>query len=398
MKAAGIICEYNPFHIGHAEHIERTRRALGDCAIVCCMSGNFVQRGELAVFAKHARAEAAVLCGADLVVELPPPHALSSAERFARSGVRMLDALRVCEYISFGSESGNLESLKAAARALDTERAGEIIRRELAKGMPYAGARTAAALEILADGAPRPDAPNDMLGVEYLRAIAAERSAMTPLAVRRGSARGGDGSPSASALRAELTAGRAGWERFVPPPAAEIFRREIVAGRAPVPAEGCEAAALSRLRSLGREAYLSLPDSTDGAGERLLRFALREPTLRAVAEGAKTKRYVMSRLKRMIMCACLGITSRDADEPPRYIRVLAANGAGRALLREIKARAGVPVITKPASAKRLPREALAQFVKTAAATDYYVLAYPDERARRGGQEWTTSARIIDTEQ
>jgi predicted nucleotidyltransferase len=357
------------------------------------MSGNFVQRGEFAVFAKHARAEAAVRCGADLVVELPLPYALSSAERFARGGVRALDALRVCDYISFGSESGDLESLRATARALDTERAGAIIRRELAGGLSYAAARLTAAREMTGNDALAPGAPNDMLGIEYLRAITAENSALTPLPVRRRGASAG-GAPPASALRAMLAEGRADWERFVPPAAADIFGRELAAGRAPVPAEGCEAAALSRLRSLGRETYLSLPDAADGAGERLMRCALREPTLRAVAESAKTKRHVMSRLKRMIMCACLGITARDALEPPRYIRALAANSAGRSLLREISARADIPVITKPASAKRLPRDALDQFLKTAAATDFYVLAYRDERARRGGQEWTTSARVM----
>jgi predicted nucleotidyltransferase len=390
LDVAGIICEYNPFHLGHTEHIARTRRALGGCAVVCCMSGNFVQRGEFAIFAKHARAEAAVLCGADLVIEMPLPYALSSAERFARGGVRMLDALRVCDHISFGSESGDLESLRTVARALDTKRAREIIKRELAEGRSYAAAKTAAARAVSGNHAPAPGAPNDMLGVEYLRALDAEGSALTPLAVRRDG-----GIPPASALRAMLAEGRADWERFVPSQAADIFRRELAAGRAPVPPEGCEAAALSRLRSLGREAYLSLPDSADGAGERLMRFAPREPTLRAVAEGAKTKRYVMSRLKRMMMCACLGVTSSDAEAPPRYIRVLAANGAGRALLRKISANADIPVITKPASAKRLPPEALEQFMKTAAATDFYVLAYRDAEARRGGQEWTTSAKIYE---
>ncbi|MDR1298876.1 MAG: nucleotidyltransferase family protein, partial [Oscillospiraceae bacterium] len=294
MNVAGIICEYNPFHSGHAVHIAQTRAALGEnCAIVCCMSGNFVQRGEFAVMSKHARAESAILCGADLVTELPLPYALSSAERFALGGVRALDALGVCGYISFGSESGDIQRLRAAALARGTQRAEEIIRRSLAGGASYAASLCAAYREI-PDAAPlSPSAPNDMLGVEYLRAIGATGAKLEPIAILRQRERPGHMQPASAIRRALISAG-AGWEHLMPPAAADIVKREIAAGRAPVPAFGCEAAALSRLRALGRDEYLSLPGASDGAGERLMRFALREPTLRAIAHGAKTKRYVMS--------------------------------------------------------------------------------------------------------
>ncbi|MDR1217020.1 MAG: nucleotidyltransferase family protein [Oscillospiraceae bacterium] len=389
MDVAGIICEYNPFHSGHAAHIARTRSLLGGAsAIVCCMSGNFVQRGELAVMGKHARAEAAVLCGADLVIELPLPCALSSAERFALGGVRMLDALGVCGYLSFGSESGDLALLESVRSALDTAHAEEITKRELARGKSYAAARAAAVAEILGYAAPAPGAPNDMLGVEYLRAIAATGARLTPIAVPRAAG------AQASAIREQMRTGVSDWTRFVPAHAAEIFARELAAGRAPVPASGSDAAALSRLRALRRDGYLSLPDASDGAGERLMRYARREPSLLAIAERTKTKRYVMSRIKRMIMCACLGIKAGDADASPGYIRVLAANGTGTALLREINKQAAIPVITKPAAAKRLPGRALEQFQKTAAATDFYVLSHPAEPTRRGGQEWTMSPVIL----
>jgi predicted nucleotidyltransferase len=300
----------------------------------------------------------------------------------------MLDALGVCGYLSFGSESGDLALLGAVRSALDTARAGEITRRELARGKSYAAARAASVSEILGPRAYAPGAPNDMLGVEYLRALDAAGSRLTPIAVPRAA------DAQASAIREQMRAGISDWTRYVPAPAAEIFARELAAGRAPMPALGSDAAALSRLRALGRDGYLSLPDASDGAGERLLRYALREPSLSAAAERTKTKRYVMSRIKRMIMCACLGIKAGDADVPPGYIRVLAANGTGTALLREINKRAAIPVITKPAAAKRLPGEAFEQFQKTAAATDFYVLACPAESARRGGQEWTTSPVIV----
>jgi predicted nucleotidyltransferase len=395
LRVVGIICEYNPFHSGHAEHIARTREALGDdTAVVCCMSGNFVQRGEYAVMPKHARAEAAARCGADLVIELPLPCALSSAERFARGAVRMLDALRVCEYLSFGSESGDADALAAAARALDTARADDITREELASGASYAAARCEAARR-LGHTILNADAPNDILGAEYLRAIAREGSRLLPLAVLRERRRpSGERVPAAGDIRRMLLRGDADWESAMPRAAARLALREIAAGRAPIPALGDGATALSRLRALGREDYLSLPDAGDGLGERLARHALREPTLRGIADSVKTRRYAMSRIKRLMLCACLNIRAGDADAPPAYARVLAATPAGASLLREINARADIPVITKPAHAKKLEGAALAAFQRDAAATDFYVLSRPDQSQRRGGQEWTTSPVVL----
>jgi predicted nucleotidyltransferase len=358
------------------------------------MSGNFVQRGEFAVMPKHARAQSAILCGADLVIELPLPYALSSAERFARGGVSALDALGVCGYISFGSESGDAKRLKAAALARGTRRAEDTIRRELAAGAPYAAALNAAYRDIPGEAPHSPVAPNDMLGIEYLRAIEATAAKLEPIVIPRQRPPGSAGNAqSASAIRRMLLSADSGWERLIPPAAADIVKREIAAGRAPIPAFGCEAAALSRLRALGRDEYLSLPGASDGAGERLMRFALREPTLRAIAHGAKTKRHAMSRIKRMMLCACLGLTSGSPEAPAEYIRVLAANAAGAALLREIKKKAQVPVVTKPASAKRLPAGASDMFRAEAAATDFYVLSYENTDCRRGGQEWTASPVI-----
>ena len=120
MKTAGIICEYNPMHNGHKQQIEKTKQVLGaDTAVVCVMSGNFVQRGDFAVFNKHSRAKMAISGGADLVVELPAPYALQSAEGFADAGVHILDALGVCDNISFGSESGDIELLCKIADAME---------------------------------------------------------------------------------------------------------------------------------------------------------------------------------------------------------------------------------------------------------------------------------------
>ena len=141
MKTIGIICEYNPLHGGHIRHINESRAlAGGDCSVVCVLSGNFVQRGDFAVFGKHARAAAAVACGADLVLELPLPYILSSAERFARGGVELLNALGVVTHLSFGSEAGELEPLLEAAGCLVTESLPGLVADELKTGVSYARA------------------------------------------------------------------------------------------------------------------------------------------------------------------------------------------------------------------------------------------------------------------
>ena len=146
MKIAGIISEYNPFHNGHLRHFEFTRENLGgDSAIVCVMSGNFVQRGDVAVFSKHPRAEAAVRAGADLVIEMPTPYALSSAERFARAGIALLDSLGMCDYVSFGSEAGDLGPLYRAKDALSAPGAADALKEALSEGMSYASAMQRAA-------------------------------------------------------------------------------------------------------------------------------------------------------------------------------------------------------------------------------------------------------------
>ena len=394
MKTAGIISEYNPLHLGHAGHIKKTRQAIGDsCAVVCVMSGNFVQRGDFAVFNKHARAKAAVLCGADLVIELPLPYSLSSAEGFAAAGVYILDCLGVCDHLSFGSESGDINALKEAADAIASAEADRITKEWLGKGLPYASARQRAADAIMGEHADVFKTPNNLLGIEYLKAITLLGSAMQPITVKRtGGEHDSDTGFSASALRKMLLRGEPPWESM-PKAAASVCKEEIAAGRGPVFANSCELAVLSRLRAI--KDFSSIPGASEGLDRRLMRYAVSEPTVSSILNNAKTKRYAMSRLRRMLMCACLGITAEDTLKPPPYIRVLATNRTGIRLLRTARQNNKLPIITKPASAKRLPERAARMFDKEADATDFYALAYRDENQRFGGQEWRHTPVVVD---
>ena len=182
----GVVGEFNPFHLGHYGHFVQSRELLGEEApIVCVMSGDFVQRGSPAVFNKHARAAAAVRCGADLVFELPVPWCVSSAERFAMGAVGLLDALGVVTHLSFGSESGDLAPLTALALAAAEPENLERIKARMGEGISFAAAREMVLHETLGEEARLLETPNNVLGVEYIKALFALRSEMTPITTAR---------------------------------------------------------------------------------------------------------------------------------------------------------------------------------------------------------------------
>ena len=392
----GIVAEYNPFHNGHARLIEQTRAQLGAvCPVVCVMSGDFVQRGSPAVYSKFARAEAAVRCGADLVLELPLPWSLSSAEGFARGAVGLLGSLGVVTHLSFGSECGELDPLQRVAEALLDPLLGEDLRAELRSGIPFAAARQQAVARRVGALAELLQAPNNILAVEYLKAIYDQRLELHPLTVLRTGAqhdRFAEGNiRSASELRMRIGAGE-DVSAFLP--AAEIFAREKTRGRGPVLPEALESALLSRLRMLPQTVYNALPGATEGLGNSLYRAAHEEPTLDGVLAAAKSKRYALARIRRMTMCAALGVTAGMDGGTPPYARVLAIGAQGRELLRAIDMRASVPVITKPAAGRSLPGPAGEIFALTADAHDLYVLGCPAREERRCGGDWRASPFVL----
>lgn len=376
-KVAGIVAEYNPFHRGHAYHIAETRSILGaDCAVVSVMSGDFVQRGDAAVFDKFTRAEMAVRGGADLVLELPLRWSLSSAEGFARGGVRLLAATGVVTHLSFGSETGDLAPLQRAADGLRDPALAERLKSELQRGLSFPAARQRALESVIGADAAVLSNPNNLLAVEYLRAMRDLGAALAPLAIRRvgagHDAAGESDYPSASWLRERMRAGES-VSAWVPqlPEAKPVFLDDL------------EVAVLSRLRMLPKEAFAALPDCSEGLENVLYQAVHSEAALEGILAAAKSKRYPMSRLRRMLLCAALGV-QRDAQAP--YLRVLAANEQGRALLHDMRKTASLPVITKPADARGMP-----EFHLTADAHDFYVLARPDKTP---GQDWRYSPSMF----
>ncbi len=324
MAITGIICEYNPLHLGHKKQLDIIRSATPGDGIVCMMSGNFVQRGKPAVFDKMRRAQAAVGCGADLVLELPVTAAMSSAEHFAAEGVRLLGSF--CDQLSFGSETGDADSLMATARALLSPEFSAALKQELEKGLSFPAARQAA----LADASQLLSQPNDILGVEYCKAIISQNSQMKPAPIRRQGCyhdtTADPENPSATAVR-QLIESNQSWQSFVPEAAAEVFTcapvHTLAAG---------ERAILGRLRTMTDEEFEALPYGSEGLWRKLMHASRENATLEEILIAVKSKRYTRTRLDRMVMCAFLGLTKEDLGTPAPYARVLALNDRGRELL------------------------------------------------------------------
>jgi len=397
MPVAGIIAEYNPFHNGHAWHIARVRARLPGAAVVCVMSGQITQRGELAICRKQARAAMALSGGADLVLELPAPYACAAAERFARAGVFMLAATGVVTHLCFGSETGRLEPLIHAARVLDSPSFLPAQEAGLQRGLSYPAARHKALETLAPEAAGVLSNPNDILGVEYLRALRHWRSDIIPLvSARKGVAHdtmvASGVFASGSLIRARLLEGEA-FSGFVPTETLALWRQECSAGRAPVSLHACERAVLYALRRMSADDFRALPDVTEGLEHRLTRAAWAAVSLEDFYTRVKTRRYTHARIRRLALRAFLGL--RDTQGQPPYLRVLAANETGLSLLREMKAKksAALPILVKPASVKRMDKAALSCFISEAQVTDLYALCYPDSAQWAGGKEWSLGLQI-----
>lgn len=397
MKIGGIVTEYNPFHKGHAYQIQKIRELYGeDVGIVCVMSGDFVQRGEPAVFSKYARAEAAVRCGADLVIELPVPYSVASAERFASGAVNILGRLGVVDYLFFGSETADGAMLEKTAELLLSDSFHEKVKTALETGCSYPTGRSAA-LRELNSGEDVTINPNDNLGVEYIKAIKRDGFFMKPIAIKREGAMHDavyDGElKSGSEIRSMIRAG-ARISDYVPAQALEIYNREIERGCGPVSVEKLEQAMISRLRMIPYSAFCELPDSSEGLENKLYSSCRKKTNLNDIYDSVKSKRYTHARIRRMVLNAVLGITKQDHAEDNLYARILALNERGGRILRESEKHRSIDVISKPAMARELSAKQARLFEKTADAHDLYVLAYDNEFMRVGEKDWTASPIFV----
>ncbi len=351
-ETAFIICEYNPFHNGHLCHIRKTRDA-GAKTVVALMSGNFVQRGEPAAFDKAVRAEIAVLCGADLVAELPLPAVLSDAKGFAEGAAKTAAALGGNGTLSFGCLAGE-DSLFDLRRALSAhplrERAAFLAEsdhitwpRALQRALDGTGeARLSGFLED----------PNTVLALEYLTAFGNAAPDVDFYPVRRSDSARHDALSPAGDLASGKYIRRLLFEesrgervgRYVPPPCEKAIGRQIAAGRGPLLPDRFSVFAISRLLGMKAEQLRRVNGVSQGLENRILRELPHCSDLQTLYDRVKSKRYTHARIRRAIVCASLGITREMQTEPFPYVRILAMNDRGRSFLRERAGAFTLPVV------------------------------------------------------
>jgi predicted nucleotidyltransferase len=374
-KITGIVAEYNPFHSGHAYQISK----IESDAIVAVMSGSFVQRGDVAVADKWTRARLAVMGGVDLVVELPVVFALNTAQKFALGAVSLLDSMGIDE-ICFGSECGDIPSMQLAAELMENEpeEISQKVKQYISTGMSYPAAREKAYEGITARGLL--SEPNNILGIEYLRALIRLKSKITPITVQRQGTGYNETTPqgkiaSAAAIR-EILKNSGNVEDFTSfnAPMNDLSR--------------LDAAVTANLRMMSPDKLKQINDVSEGLENRILKAAAECDSIEAIAEKIKTKRYTMSRIKRILISSLLGITSNLSEQLPNYIRVLAMNDKGKAALKEIKKRSDLPIITKTADYK----QSNPLFEMDIRATD--IAALCENTNRQSGRDYTTSPIIL----
>ncbi|MEG0913283.1 MAG: nucleotidyltransferase family protein [Oscillospiraceae bacterium] len=376
MNIAGIVAEYNPFHNGHLFQLEQTR-VLGATHIIAVMSGNFCQRCEPACLDKFTRARLACENGVDLVIELPIQYAVGSSERFACGGVYLLNAMGCVDTLSFGSECGDVSLLNTAANAVSDPHIFERTKRLCESGKSYPAAREEAVRELFGENiSSLLRNPNNILGIDYIKALKHLGSKIQPLTVKRiGAGHDSDFTSGGFASAGFVRAGLSGSEfaAYVPKNTALAVRDAIACGRTGGGLAGLEQVFLYRIRSLGRDELCSLPDCGCGLGDRLYNAASESATLDELFEFTKTKRYTMSRVRRAVLCAVLGISPSHYFNPP-YIRILAIGRRGDEILTEMKKSCTIPISHSLKQLMQLGGDCETTALLEASATDLFSLS------------------------
>lgn len=335
MRICAVVAEFNPFHNGHAYLLEKIRNS-GYSHIVVIMSGNYVQRGETAIFPKDVRAKAALQMGANLVIELPTVKVLATAEKYAFSALSVIKKLGCqIDSIAFGTETENFENLIKIKEILRSEIFRKEVKLQLEKGFSFAVCRENAVKKIAKDPelASEIKKPNNILAVEYLKAIDTLGMSLNCVPVKRMEVPGRYF--SASKLREMITQGNLDFKNYIP--GKVEFNANLKVSYFEMGRE-----IICKLRSLEKSDFARLPDVSEGLENRIYSAVKKACSLPELLELAKTKRYAMSRIKRMILCAFLGIDSTLADAELPYIKVLGSDKKGFEILKNVD----FPVVTR----------------------------------------------------
>ena len=359
-KVIGIIAEYNPFHNGHLYHFKESLKVTDSSYSIAIISGNFTQRGSTSLVDKWAKTEMAIKNGIDLVIELPLLYSISSAENFAEGAIKILDSLKIVDYLSFGSESGNLSTLNMIVDVLNKEPKAykNILSHELSKGLSFPKARENALLMYLNDIRRFSNvlsSPNNILGIEYLKALKKLKSPITPITIERYNARYHDTTyngnvASATAIRTIVK--NNGWDilrKVVPENTFSILLENIKVGHIVPDLSVFEKQIIYNLRKMSIQEIAELPDVSEGLENAIKNTANSCNSVVEFLNIIKSKRYTNTRIQRILLYALLGITKKDmtlSKKSTPYIRILGFNDKGKYLISEIaKANPKLEIIT-----------------------------------------------------
>lgn len=389
LSVTGIIAEFNPLHTGHELLLKKAKEQGTAVAVI---SGNFVQRGDLAIAEKRIRARAALLSGADLVLEMPVPYSMSTAQNFALGGVSALKGVG-CDTLLFGSESGDIAELTAACDILKTKEYSEKLSTYLDTGITFALAREKAACDLGLKDGPLSGANNN-LAIEYMTAagnIGADFRFQT--LKRQGashdSSEASGGYASASLLRDRILSGdRDFCKDYIPEKVFPLFTPENTADIRRI-----ENAVLAVLRTRTLNELKNLPDISEGLENKLFSEIKVAISLEDLYNRIKVKRYTLARIRRLVLSAFIGLDGTFFMKYPPYVRVLGFNEQGMALLKERASSSDIPIVTRVSEIKNLTPTALKLFEAESRATDLFSLALP--KPAPCGLEYT--AKIIKTE-
>lgn len=386
MVTVAVISEYNPFHLGHKYHIDKIREEFGDdTQIIAIMSGNYTQRGEIAFADKNLRAKLAVLSGVNLVLELPFPYSISSAEFFASAGVHIANSLGCVDYLSFGSELGDIEALTKIAKKLSSQKYKAELKQKIADnknsktGYPELCEATYNSLYNEALG--NIFTPNNILALEYIKALNSSKSRIKPHTVKRCGSGYNESEiakntfPSAMAIREKMVKGDISALDFLP----NIAKNELlsVLGKDfPTSAEKLDSAIISTFRLNSPTEKRDIHDAAGGLYNRLHSASFEADSIQSLTALCETKKYTTARIKRAIWYSYIGVTSSDVKSKPEYTQLLALDGTGRRVLKTIKKCGTIPIITKPSCSDNLSARAKTQKALSDKADSVFQLTKP----------------------
>ena len=369
MVTVAIISEYNPFHLGHEYQIKKIREIFGDdTTVIAIMSGNYTQRGEIAFADKYLRAKCAVECGVNLVLELPFPYCSSSAEFFAKSGVKIADSLQNVDYLVFGSESGNIEYLSAMAENMNSKKYQDQLNSSIhekgRKDVGYTELCIKVYEEIYNEDISEIYTPNNILAIEYIKAIKSLNSNIKPYTIiREGATYSAENLehgmlPSATAIRLALAKNELSAFDYVPNSAKSILSHAYEAKELPCNEEQISSAVICNFRLNSSPSSEGIHDVGGGLYNRLQGASFEADSIKSLIALTETKKYTTSRIRRAIWYSLFGVTSSDMRDLPSFTQVLALDDSGRRVLNSIRRTSKIPILTKPSATDKLSGIAL----------------------------------------